>query len=203
MSALGFELRDWSDRSPVGYRRNVRPLSQISAAVLHQMGVGTWHEGNPMFARVRSHFVVLQSGLVLQLHPITARLRFGSGLANPFAITIEHAGNYPLAYRNGEPRYWKPEKFGRSVLADAPAQVEASRALLAWLKGQVPGLQVGAHRQIEERKSGCCGPDLWREIGRYSIDTLGLAPMPTHGGLDIPDDWRGPPRIFNPSPVAP
>jgi len=157
------------------------------------MGVGTWHEDNPMFARVRSHFVVQTSGLVLQLHPITAQLRFGSGHANPWAITIEHEGNFPVAYRRGEAVYWEGDKFGRSVLG--AAQVEASRALLSWLASQIPGLQVGAHRQIEEKKAGCCGPDLWREVGQYAIDSLGLVAMPTDGGLDIPDDWRGPSRI--------
>lgn len=157
------------------------------------MGVGTWHEDNPMFARVRSHFVVQVSGLVLQLHPITAQLRFGSSHANPWAITIEHEGNFPVAYRSGKAEYWQGDKFGRSVLG--AAQVEASRALLSWLASQIPGLQVGTHRQIEEEKAGCCGPDIWREVGQYAIDSLGLVAMPTEGGLDIPDDWRGPSRI--------
>lgn len=152
------------------------------------MGVGTWREDNPMFARVRSHFVVLQSGLVLQLHPITARLRFGSGHANPWCITIEHQGNLPTSYKNGVPQYWKPDTYGRSGLG--AAQVTASRALLSWLASQIPGLQVGTHRQVDERKSGCCGPDLWREVGQWAVDH-GVPEMPVAGGLAIPDTWRG------------
>lgn len=199
-----FQLVDATASAPVEYRRSVRPLSQSRAAVLHQMGVGTWRDGNPMFARVRAHFVVKRSGVVLQLHPLTCRMRYGSGAANPWAITIECEGNYPTRYRDGVPLYYSPDKFGRSVLADAPAQVEAARALLAWLAAQVSGLQVGTHRQISKGKAGCCGPDLWREVGQWAADALDLPLMPTlPGGLEIPDEWRGPPRInINPNKDA-
>lgn len=189
MTVATFRISDRTDRSPIGYRVRVRRLSEIRAVVMHQMGVGTWAENNPMFDRVRAHFVVLPSGLVLQLHPISQRMRYGCGHGNESAINIEFAGNFPTSYSNGKPVYWKPEKFGRSVLS--PAQIEAGRALLAWLAGQVRGLQVGAHRQLEEGKPGCCGPDLWREVGQHAVDVLGLGEMPTNGGLDIPDDWRG------------
>ena len=182
-------LSDRTDRSPLGYRVRPRRLAEIRAAVCHQMGVGTWAEDNPMFDKVRAHFVVLESGLVLQLHPITARMRYGCGHGNAWAINIEFAGNFIMGTRDGKPIRWKPEKFGRSVLA-AP-QIEAGRALLAWLKGQVPGLQVGAHRQLDEDKGGCPGPEIYREVCQFAIDVLGMPPMPTNGGYEIPDDWRG------------
>lgn len=195
-----FQLQDLTAAAPADYRRSRRPLSQIRAAVLHQMGVGTWTETNPMLAKVRAHFVVLQSGRVIQNHPLECRMRYGSGVANRWAITIEHAGNFPTRYRDGVPLYWAPAKFGRSVLGEP--QVVAARELLAWLAVQVPGLQVGTHRQIERKKSGCCGPDLWREVGQYAVDSLGLPEMSLAGGLNIPDDWRGAPRFpsVNPTP---
>jgi len=194
MTVAPFRLRDLTELSPVGYRVRPRRLAEIRAVILHQTGF-EWRESNASWARVRAHFVVHRSGLVSQLHPITSRMRYGAGHANAWAINIECEGNYPLAYRSGAAVYWDPEKFGRSVLADAPAQVEAARALVAWLGGQVEGLQLGAHRQVEELKGGCCGPDLWREVGQWAVDTLGMPEMPAAGGLDIPDDWRGPPRI--------
>lgn len=192
--SVPFRLRDLTMLAPPGYRVRPRRLAEVRAVVVHQTGF-EWREANAMWSRVRAHFVVHRSGLVSQLHSITTRMRFGSGLANAWCVTIEHEGNYPLDYRGGAPLYWKPEKFGRSVLADAPEQVEASRALLTWLSGQVPGLQVGAHRQLDELKSGCPGPDLWREVGEHAIDVLGIAAMSTTGGLDIPDAWRREPRI--------
>lgn len=195
--SVPFKLRDLTILSPVGYRVRPRRIPEIKAIVLHQTGF-EWAEKNAMWARVRAHFVIHRSGLVSQLHPITSRMRFGCGHGNAWAINIECEGNYPLAYRGERPVRWKPEKFGTSVLEEAPAQVEAARSLIVWLSGQVPGLRVGAHRQLEEEKSGCCGPDLWREVGQYAIDELGLTAMPTSGGLDIPDDWRGTPRMHRP-----
>lgn len=180
------ELRDWTGISPPGYRRCARELSTIRAAVLHQCGF-EWKFGNSMWRKVRAHYVVHRTGDVTQLHPIDAQMRFGSGPANPWCVTIEHEGNLPMAYRKGEPRYWKPDIYGRSTLA--PAQILASRKLLVMLAEQLPGLQVGAHRQIDELKSGCCGPDIWREVGQYAVD-LGFPEMPVSGGLAIPDTWR-------------
>jgi len=183
-------MRDWTELSPVQYRVRPRLRSEIRAEVLHQTGF-EWRVGNPMWARVRAHFVVHRSGLVTQLHAITDRMRYGCGPFNAHAINVEHEGNYPLDYVDGVPVYWRPEKYGRSVLADAPAQVEAGRQLLAWLAEQVPGMMVGCHRQVEIEKSGCCGPDLWREIGQYGVDVLDLPELPRAGGRDIPDAWRG------------
>lgn len=187
MTVAPFRLRDLTMLSPVGYRVRPRRLAEIKAAVEHQMGVGTWREANASFAQVAAHFVIHTSGLVSQLHPITQRLRVGSGHANEWCITIENEGNFPTRYHRGRPVWWEPEKFGSSVLG--AAQIEASRALLAYLAEQVPGLQVGTHRQLDESKAGCCGPDLWREVGQWGVD-LGMPEMPTNGGLPIPDDWR-------------
>ena len=111
----------------------------------------------------------------------------------PIGLAAGRLGNFysqTIDYNDrGEGLFYKPEKFGRSVLADAPAQVEAARQLLAWLKGQVPGLQVGTHRQVALDRSGCCGPDLWREVGQYAVDVLGMREIPVDGGRPIPDEW--------------
>jgi hypothetical protein len=184
------DLRDWAELAPVQYRVRPRLRSEIRAEVMHQTGF-EWRPGNPMWAKVRAHFVVHRCGLVTQLHAITERMRYGCGVGNAWAINVEHEGNYPLDYKpDGTPVFWRPEKYGRSVLADAPAQVEAGRQLLAWLAEKVPGLMVGCHRQVQVEKSGCCGPDLWREIGQHAVDA-GMPELPTAGGRPIPDEWRG------------
>ena len=180
-------LRDWTDRSPASYVLRERQLEEIRAAVLHQTSF-EWAEENAMWALVRAHFAVHRSGLITQLHPITARMLYGCGAGNRWAINIECEGNLPLEYRDGVPVYWRPEKYGRSVLT--PAQVEAGRELLASLAEQVPGLMVGTHRQIEMNRSGCCGPDIWREIGQHAVGS-GMPEMPLAGGRPIPDAWRG------------
>lgn len=202
-TAAPFGLRDLCGLAPLEYRRRRRALSEIQAAILHQTGF-SWKLDNRLWPKVRAHFVVHRSGLISQNHPIAERMRVGSGLANAWCITIEHEGNYALRYGDdGRPRYWSPDRFGRDRLEDSPRQVQAARALLAHLAAELPGLRVGAHRHVEGAKSGCCGPDLWREIGQHAIDHLGMPEVSRFAdGLDVPADWRGEPRIAL-EPAAP
>lgn len=174
---------------PPSYVLRPRRLAEIRAEVAHQTGFERrWN--SPRWSLVAAHFIVHQCGRVTQLHPITARMRVGCGPFNAHAINVEHEGNYPLDYRDGEPLYWAPDKFGRSVLAEHPEQVQSARELAAFLAEQVAGLAIGAHRQLELEKSGCCGPDLWREVGQWAVDELGIPEMPVAGGRPIPDAWR-------------
>lgn len=182
-------VRDWTDRSPASYVIRPRRLAEVRVAVLHQTSF-EWRRDNPMWARVKAHDVVHRDGLVTELHPITARMRYGCGEGNRFAVNIEVEGNLPLEYRDGEPIYWRPETYGRSILTDP--QIAAARELVTWLRGQVPGLMVGCHRQIELDRSGCCGPDIWRHVGQWAVDELGMVEMPVAGGRPIPDSWRVP-----------
>ena len=180
-------IRDRIAEAPEEYRRRPRTRAEVLADVLHQTSF-EWRYENPMWARVRAHAVVHQGGQVTLLHSILTRMRYGCGLGNAYAINIEIEGNLPLEYRDGEPVYWRPEKYGRSVLT--PEQITSGRELLAWTREQVPGLRVGCHRQIELDRSGCCGPDIWAAIGQYGIDVLGMPEMATTGGRPIPDSWR-------------
>lgn len=196
-----FTIRDLTAVSPPGYVIRPRRIPEVRGIILHQTGF-EWAEANQAWSRVRAHFVVHRSGLVSQLHPVTARMRYGCGHGNAWAINIECEGNYPLTYHNGEPVFWMPEKFGRSVLADAPAQIIAARALVAWLAECIGGLRIGAHRQLEEGKGGCCGPDLWREVGEVAR-AAGMPPVITNGGRDIPASWTGAPIIVPSVDAAP
>jgi len=187
------QLIDLSDRSPREYRIRQRDPSEVRAAVLHQTGFSCWTDDNPMWAKVRAHFVVRQDGSVLKLHDPLVRMRYGSGVCNAQGITIEHEGNLPSA----SGKWWGAERYGRDQLADHPEQVRASRELLRMLAAEYPTLtKVIAHRHISANKANCPGPDLWREVGEWSIRELGLvevAPLPK--GLALPDTWRGEPRM--------
>ena len=197
-AAAPYGLRDLTELAPVSYRRRRRELSEVRAAILHQTGF-TWKPDNPLWPRVRAHFVVHRCGLISQNYRVETHMRYGSGFANGYAVTIEHEGNYPLSYDlTGTPRYWKPEKYGSDVIDDAPRQVIAARALLAHLAAEIPGLQVGAHRHVEALKSGCCGPDLWREVGEWARDPANLNMpelAPLASGLALPESWRDAPRV--------
>jgi N-acetyl-anhydromuramyl-L-alanine amidase AmpD len=198
--AAPYGLRDLTALAPAGYRVGPRALDTVDVVVLHQTGFA-WARANPMWARVRSHFTIHRDGLIDLNTPVSVRMRYGSGVVNRRCVTIEHEGNYPTSYGPRGPRYFKPEKFGRHVLADAPAQVEASRALLRHLRESLPALRyVAAHRQIESGKPGCPGPDLWLALGEWAARELGLEEFaPLDSGLPIDDRWRVPPP--SPSPT--
>lgn len=191
---------DRTAESPTQYRVRTRDPAEVDLAVLHQTG--------PIFdpVRVRAHFLVMPDGDTLALHPPLVRMRYGSGKWNARCVTIEHAAHYPGRYTaRGEPKWagWneraKPACEPRGRLEDHEAQVHAARALLAHLRETLPALRyVAAHRMIEAGKGGCPGPDLWREVGEWSIRALGLQLAevePT--GSTLPPTWRAEPRILD------
>lgn len=200
-------ITDRTAHSPAEYRSRMREPAEVDLVVLHQTG--------PIFRTddVKAHALVLPNGEVLQLHPWLARLRFGSSLWNPRCITIEHAAYLPGRYQGGQPVWWRPKppdgwrgtaaewraEWDRRHPPDTepqPAQVEASRELLRHLRDTLPALRlIGAHRQVQAGKGGCCGPDLWRECGEWAIDETGYELVETHpNGSDLPPDWRAPPK---------
>lgn len=179
---------DYTDKSPASYRIRMRDPEEVTTIVCHQMGVGVWSEDNPMFAKVRAHYVGQQSGRVIKNHDPLWRLRFGSGVLNHCCITLEMAGNFEVA----PGVWWKPEKMGRSKVADHPEQIAAARELVASLCETYPSITtITGHRAISRGKSGCPGPDLYREIVMWGVRELGLDEGPVlRGGAVIPDSWR-------------
>jgi len=162
---------------------------------LHQMACGGgWAEDSPGWDRVAAHLVVKRSGAVQMNHDPLARITVGSGpLWNPTCVTVEFAGNLPTSVApDGSWRWWKPETHGRDLLT--PEQVEAGRALVGWLRERLPALaEVGAHRQVSRAKAGCCGPQVWREVGSWAVASGGLRLAATApSGLDIPETWWPP-----------
>ena len=188
-------IEDCTNRSPASYHARIRKPAEIVGVVLHQtsIGAGVWHPVNPIWYRVRAHYLVKQDGTVLCLHDPLTRMLYGAGQANAWAINVEHAGNYP----SDRGQWFKPDKYGKDKLEQYPEQVRASRDLLRVLAERFPTMrQVYAHRHLSPTRSNCCGPDLWREVGQWSIDTLGMVEgTPKYGGQALPDTWRGAPQV--------
>lgn len=186
------QIVDLTDRSPREYRVRQRDPAEVTTIVLHQMGFA-WRDENPMWAKVRAHACVQQSGTVVALHDPTVRMRYGSGVANRYCVSIEHEGNY-----GDDGRWYKPDRFGRHVLADHPELVRASRALVRSLVERFPTITtIMAHRHIQRGKPLCCGPELWTEVGVWAQRELGLAEGAVlAGGMALPDRWRGEPGVL-------
>jgi hypothetical protein len=186
------QLIDLTAKSPAQYRIRLREPAEVTTIVLHQMGFA-WRDDNPMWAKVRAHYAVQQAGAVVALHDPAVRMRYGSGVANRYCVSIEHEGNYA-----DDGRWYKPDRFGRHVLADHPELVRSSRVLISSLVERFPSITtIMAHRHIQRGKPLCCGPELWREVGEWARQELGLvegAVLP--GGAPLPDRWRGVPVVL-------
>lgn len=180
------DLRASAKRS---YRKYVRAPSAIKSVVLHQMGCAGWKDSSASWGRVKAHYIVRRDGVIVCNHDPVWCLTTGSNYANEHCITLEFEGNYPST----RGKWFKPEKFGAHQLRDAPKQVEAGRLLLQRLHETYPIEYVYAHRQWRKRKGNCCGPDLWREVGKFAIEKLGLSdggPGWHHPhGAPIPNNW--------------
>lgn len=192
-------LVDRTAHSPSKYRVRVRQLDEVDLVVLHQTGTRAPESFDaPGLDRVRAHVLVLDRGEVRLLHHPLTRLRYGSSAWNARCVTIEVRANLPGRYTaRGEPRWWRPELAGADRIEDKVEQVRAARQLLRWLVGELPGLRyIGAHRQVQAGKGGCCGPDLWHELGEWAIRELGLQLVETHAhGSDLRRTWRNAPSI--------
>lgn len=176
-----------------------RTLLEVTAVVIHQTGFFGWKPSNPNWAKIHAHFVVRRSGDVVINYNPEDRMSTGSNNANKFCVTIEHEGNYPNASGN----FYKPEKFGKSYLQDAPNQVRASRRLVTILHELCPKMTaIFAHRQWTAERQNCPGPDLWKAVGEWAVDNLNLtdggAGWQYGSGLPIPEDWRLPPGTSPP-----
>ncbi len=158
---------------------------QVDAVVLHQMGFSRGND--PMrYSKVTAHFIVLPNGTVAQLHPMSARLSASDGF-NGRSVAVEFAGNFQSA--GG--KWWKPERYGMDYAT--AEQIEAGRKLLRLLQGL--GVRyVFAHRQSSADRENDPGPEIWRGVGQWGVEVLGLLDggegYAVTGGRAVPESWR-------------
>jgi len=173
-------------------RKGLRDPAKVDTLVLHQMACCVRRK-DPLrsYLSIASHFVILADGRILQLHPINRNVWASHGF-NGTSVAVEFAGNFP----DTRGKWWRGETFGR----DRPtaAQFEAGRALVRHLKNTMGLRRVVTHRQSYGTKENDPGPDIWREVGQWAVDRLGLSDG-GHGfkigsGKPIPDAWRSQPH---------
>ena len=171
-------------------RKGLRDPVKVDTLVLHQMACCVRRK-DPLrsYLSIASHFVILADGRILQLHPINRNVWASHGF-NGTSVAVEFAGNFP----DTRGKWWRGETFGR----DRPtvAQFEAGRALVLHLKNTMGLRRVVTHRQSYGTKENDPGPDIWREVGQWAVDRLGLSdggPGYKIGkGSPIPASWRKP-----------
>ncbi|HLM58291.1 MAG TPA: N-acetylmuramoyl-L-alanine amidase [Pyrinomonadaceae bacterium] len=179
------------DRTAFGtktHRKGTRDINTLTALVLHQTAFSRGNAADK-YDNIPVHFVVTPDGKVVQLHPLAAYLWSSNGL-NPRSVAVEFVGNF----RDIRGNFYKPEKFGCHALTQA--QIDAGRALIKYLKTQMPKFQhVLAHRQSSDQRDNDPGPEVWYHVGQWALNNLGLRdgdrPNFTVGtGKPIPQEWR-------------
>lgn len=181
---------DNTAKSPISYRVRQRKPEEITTIVLHAMGFAGWKLSNPMWYKVRAHYVVKLDGTVLMNHHPLTRMRYGSSIANSYAVSVEMEGN-PI---NENGKAFKPEKYG--VHPPTHEQVASVRALMAALCTEYPSIQyVSAHKHIQAYKN-CPGFQRGIECGEWAMENLGLHEAPVlKAGMMLPEAWRGTPSM--------
>lgn len=193
------DIIDRTDKSPKDKRRCrrghttkgpdgwcVRDLSKIYALVLHQTAF-SWENRVEKYDPVTAHFVIIPDGRVIQLHPLEAYLYSSDGL-NSGSVAVEFVGNFP----NTRGKWWRGDKFGKHI--PTPEQIRAGRGLVRHLKEQIGLTHVLAHRQSSRAKANDPGPHIWKGVGQWALDTLGLSDggstFKVGTGQPIAESWR-------------
>ncbi|NVB40329.1 N-acetylmuramoyl-L-alanine amidase [Pseudenhygromyxa sp. WMMC2535] len=177
------KLVDLTDVAPVS-KRHARK-KPVDAVVLHQTGFSRGTDPS-RYHNVTAHFVVLEDGAVVQLHPLTARLSASDGF-NSRSVSIEFVGNF----RSSRGQWWQPEKYGRNT--PTAEQIQAGRRLLRLLRDGGLGY-VFAHRQSSSSRGNDPGPEIWQGVGQWAVSSLGMsdggAGFAIGDGAPLPDVWR-------------
>ena len=179
---------DLTSRADKSRRFKTRDPKKVWALVLHQMAC-CFKVRDPLtrFLKMAPHFAILPDGRILQLHPILSLTGASNGF-NAGSVAVEFAGNFP----DTRGRWWHGAENGQNQVT--PAQIEAGRYLVRYLK-RVMGLrEILAHRQSSGTRENDPGPDIWYHVGQWAIDNLGLTDggpsFKVGSGNPIPDLWR-------------
>ncbi len=185
------EIIDMTGEADQSRRMGERNASSVDAVVLHQMGFDRGSKAAP-YLRVKAHFIVLQNGIIAQLHRFKDYLHSSNEL-NSRSVAMEFAGNFP----SDRGRWWHPSGTTANARHDrehhmSPTQVSAGLYLVKYLAMNHGIRFVFAHRQAGTHHN-CPGPEIWFNIGEPAR-RMGLSDggynYKLGDGRPIPDSWR-------------
>lgn len=152
-----------------GRARGVLPWKNRTAIMLHTCAVDM---RAPRFLGCPCHDGISQDGAIVLCHPHNAYLHHGHS-ANRFSIGVEISGTRTITDK----------------------QIKAARILLSYIvderqehhEGQ---MAICGHRQSHRSRVNDPDAQIWRELGVWAIDVLGLKLGPVVGsGRPIPEAW--------------
>jgi phosphatidylserine/phosphatidylglycerophosphate/cardiolipin synthase-like enzyme/N-acetyl-anhydromuramyl-L-alanine amidase AmpD len=157
-----------------------RDPRKLWAFVLHQMAFKRRGRTSKQFSdpssylKTGAHFCIMLDGRIIQLHAFS-RLIWHAQCISPRSVAVEFEGNFP----NVSGRWWI-DKDSQVQNRDQPtaAQFDSGRFLASYLKIVLGTTHILAHRQSSDSRENDPGPDIWYNVGQWSVDNLGL----TDGG---------------------
>jgi hypothetical protein len=165
-----------------GQARGVLPWRSIDTLVLHTAGTEGLHPDR--WLGVPCHNAVANDATIVLCHRLDAYL-WASHASNRRSVSLEVAGNRTIT----------------------PAQAVAARALARYNveelrrkrplddNGEPLPLYVRPHRLTHKSRAVDTDPAIWREVGEYCIDELGLKlGKPLGSGLAFDPKWWSPGR---------
>jgi hypothetical protein len=146
--------------------------------------------------RVAAHFVVTRDGGIFYTHDMSYITANASGR---YGIDIEFAGD-----NHGTGATPPTNPMQRTTVA----QIRAGRRLLAYLRRRLPSLNnIHPHGQVQSANMdgtrcgqpgqprcgklvSCCGPDLWVNIGKWAVQSLGSSGRPFQSASPIATQYQ-------------
>lgn len=146
----------WPRNKKRGQARGTRQWDAIDTIVLHTAGVNGLHPDR--WLGVPCHAAVANDATVVLCHDLRAYL-WAAHAANRYSVSVEIAGNQTIT----------------------PAQVRSARSLVRYMaeelraqRGSGRPLYIIPHRFSHRSRVNDCGELIWRHIGEWAIDELGL-----------------------------
>jgi peptidoglycan hydrolase-like protein with peptidoglycan-binding domain len=203
ISAAKTKIEDWTKKAvnnkPQFILNTHRDPRKVFALVLHHMAFKRRNIKSKKYSDPESylatgaHCCILFDGRIIQLHAFS-RMIWHSNCTSGGSVGVEFEGNFPNV--NGKWWVYKDDKGNIIRNDDKPtqAQYEAGRFLASYLKCVMGITRILAHRQSSKDRENDPGPDVWYNVGQWSIDKLGLSdggPTSQCGdGKPILPEWR-------------
>lgn len=148
-----------------------RSRGRITAIVLHQMGFSR-RSAEDAFDSVIAHFCILLNGTVIQLRD------YGDVLNDAYGgrgVELEFEGDF----------------VPHGAMSPTGVQILAGRELVSSIIRELGSIRgIFAHIQFNPHgRPYCCGPHIWKNIGEWAGNNLGLNMSPPHARASIPDEW--------------
>lgn len=170
-----------------------RRWNQIDAVCLHQTAC-VLGESVPRWHSIPIHFGITRRGQILFLNDLTYNLPHANGF-NTRSVGLELDGSY--AGIEGDKKTWWKSGNLLEPQTPTPELIESARKAIMWIEKEIARnggklKYVLAHRQSSMQRVSDPGSKIWKEVGVWCQDVLGLSDGGegfTQGGKPIPEVW--------------